>query len=152
MAGDLTSEAWQERLESLITDWSQEQVDYACGLVAQFLAGFTKKELYEEAMRRRQMLYPVQTVQDAADLDTDPQLAASSRRGEHYARMHHPCIGEKCRIDRIWRFRLSATPDVVQVPAPLLGQHNDYVLSELLGLSQADIDRLTMAGVVVAVT
>jgi crotonobetainyl-CoA:carnitine CoA-transferase CaiB-like acyl-CoA transferase len=50
------------------------------------------------------------------------------------------------------RFRLSATPDVVQVPAPLLGQHNDYVLSELLGFSQADINCLTMAGVVVAVT
>jgi hypothetical protein len=67
MAGELTSEAWQGRLESLITDWSQEQVDYACGLVAQCLAGFTKKELYEEAIRRRQMLYPVQTVQDARD-------------------------------------------------------------------------------------
>jgi crotonobetainyl-CoA:carnitine CoA-transferase CaiB-like acyl-CoA transferase len=84
-------------------------------------------------------------VQDAADLDTDPQLA----HRQHYARMQHPRIGENV-IDR-YGFRLSATPDVVQVPAPLLGQHNDYVLSELLGLSQADINRLTMAGVVVAV-
>jgi crotonobetainyl-CoA:carnitine CoA-transferase CaiB-like acyl-CoA transferase len=45
----------------------------------------------------------------------------------------------------------SATPDAVRVPAPLLGQHNDDVLGELLRLSQADIDRLTTAGVVVAV-
>jgi crotonobetainyl-CoA:carnitine CoA-transferase CaiB-like acyl-CoA transferase len=88
---------------------------------------------------------PAAVVHDAAGLDTDPQLV----HRQHYARMQHPRIGENV-IDR-YGFRLSATPDAVQVPAPLLGQHTDYVLGELLKLSQADIDRLTTAGVVVAV-
>jgi len=30
----------------------------------------------------------------------------------------------------------------VSEPAPLLGQHNDYVLGEILGLDAAEIQRL----------
>ena len=33
-------------------------------------------------------------------------------------------------------------------PAPMLGQHNGYVLGEILGLSTADIDRLVEEEVV----
>jgi crotonobetainyl-CoA:carnitine CoA-transferase CaiB-like acyl-CoA transferase len=65
---------------------------------------------------------------------------------QHYVRVDHPKIGTNV-IDN-YGFRLSATPGGVRQPAPLLGQHNDYVLGELLGLSQEEIARLTQAGVI----
>jgi crotonobetainyl-CoA:carnitine CoA-transferase CaiB-like acyl-CoA transferase len=39
-------------------------------------------------------------------------------------------------------WRMSATPASVHRAAPLLGEHNDYVLGELLGLSAAERQRL----------
>jgi crotonobetainyl-CoA:carnitine CoA-transferase CaiB-like acyl-CoA transferase len=43
--------------------------------------------------------------------------------------------------------RLSATPAVIERPAPLYGQHTDEVLRELLGLTGDEIDALRHAGV-----
>jgi benzylsuccinate CoA-transferase BbsF subunit len=44
-------------------------------------------------------------------------------------------------------FRLSATPGVLERPAPLLGQHTRDVLHDLLGLDDARIDALEADGV-----
>jgi crotonobetainyl-CoA:carnitine CoA-transferase CaiB-like acyl-CoA transferase len=41
---------------------------------------------------------------------------------------------------------MSATPCAVQSPGPLLGQHTDEVLSEVLGLSTSEIATLRDAG------
>lgn len=38
--------------------------------------------------------------------------------------------------------RLSETPGGIRRPAPLLGEHNDYVFGDLLGLSKDEIERL----------
>ena len=40
-----------------------------------------------------------------------------------------------------WPIRFSGMPIRMQ-PAPLLGQHNDYVLGKLLGLSKTEIEQL----------
>jgi len=45
-------------------------------------------------------------------------------------------------------WRMSATPASIHRAAPLLGEHNDYVLGELLGLSKAERERLIAAKVV----
>jgi len=45
-------------------------------------------------------------------------------------------------------WRMSATPAAVHRAAPLLGEHNDYVLGELLGLSAGERQRLIEAKVV----
>jgi crotonobetainyl-CoA:carnitine CoA-transferase CaiB-like acyl-CoA transferase len=37
---------------------------------------------------------------------------------------------------------MSATPASIHHAAPLLGEHNDYVLGELLGLSAVERQRL----------
>ena len=41
----------------------------------------------------------------------------------------------------------SSTPAGIPGPAPLLGQHTDYVVQELLGLSAAEAQRLGEEGV-----
>jgi benzylsuccinate CoA-transferase BbsF subunit len=85
---------------------------------------------------------PAAIVHNAQALDADPQLA----HRQHYARLQHPKIGLNV-IDN-YGFRLSTTPGGVQHPSPLLGQHNAYVLGDLLGMSAADIARLQETGVV----
>lgn len=44
--------------------------------------------------------------------------------------------------------RLSRTPGAIVAPGPLLGEHTDTVLRDVLGLEPAEIDRLRAAGVV----
>jgi crotonobetainyl-CoA:carnitine CoA-transferase CaiB-like acyl-CoA transferase len=45
-------------------------------------------------------------------------------------------------------FKLSKTPGKIDYPAPFLGQDNQEILSELLGYSEDDINRLSDEGVV----
>jgi formyl-CoA transferase len=45
-------------------------------------------------------------------------------------------------------FRASATPPAIHRPAPLLGEHTAEVLTEVLGLSPAEISRLAAEGVI----
>ncbi len=140
MAGDLMSEEWQERLESLVTDWEQEHVDYAHDIVAQFVAGFTKKELYEEAIRRRQMLYPVQTVRDARE---DRQLLDR----QYFIDVDVPALGRTLTYPGA-PYRMSATPWRMGRPAPRLGEHNAAIYRDMLGLSEADLASLRQERVI----
>ncbi len=60
--------------------------------------------------------------------------------------VEHPLMGTKHVLGPPWR--LSKTPARIVRPGPLLGQHNDYVLGELLGMPKDEIERLTAAEVV----
>jgi CoA:oxalate CoA-transferase len=44
--------------------------------------------------------------------------------------------------------RLSETPGKVYAPAPLLGEHSETVLKEILGYAQVEIDTLKQEGVI----
>jgi crotonobetainyl-CoA:carnitine CoA-transferase CaiB-like acyl-CoA transferase len=44
--------------------------------------------------------------------------------------------------------RLSETPVAYGLPPPLLGQHTDEVLAQVLGMAHAEIERLRRDGVV----
>lgn len=46
-------------------------------------------------------------------------------------------------------WHLTASPPEVLRPTPRLGEHNDYVFGELLGLDEAEVARLVEAGVLV---
>ena len=43
-------------------------------------------------------------------------------------------------------FRLSKTPGKLRSPAPLLGEHTEYVTKEILGLNDDEIADLMVAG------
>ena len=85
---------------------------------------------------------PAHRVSTSADLFSDPQLEA---RG-HFIRLEHPVSGQ-VPVESS-RLRLSATPSRVTHPGPTLGQHNDRVLRDLLGLDDDEIARLAMAGAI----
>jgi crotonobetainyl-CoA:carnitine CoA-transferase CaiB-like acyl-CoA transferase len=81
-------------------------------------------------------------VRDGRDLVTgDPQLAA---RG-FYPTQVHPLAGE-VQVEGIVA-HLEATPGRLASPAPLLGQHTDELLEEILGLDHDRIRRLHEQGV-----
>jgi crotonobetainyl-CoA:carnitine CoA-transferase CaiB-like acyl-CoA transferase len=60
--------------------------------------------------------------------------------------MAHPRAGKVRMVGA--PVRLSETPGSVRTPAPLLGEHTDAVLRELLGLETAQIETLRAAGVI----
>ena len=45
-------------------------------------------------------------------------------------------------------WRLGAEPLMVSMPAPTLGEHNQLVLEEMLGLSEQEVELLAEAGII----
>ncbi len=84
---------------------------------------------------------PAGVVETAEDLlDKDPQL---KQRG-FFKELDHPEIGKQ----RVYgpSFILSKSPGDVS-HAPLLGEHNEYVFKEILGMSDEDISGLVVENV-----
>ena len=72
---------------------------------------------------------------------SDPQL----RHRGHFVALDHPLMGE-CFYERNG-FRLSDADAGYGRTSPLLGEHNEFILGELLGVPKSEIDRLAEAGV-----
>ncbi|HEX2171067.1 MAG TPA: CoA transferase [Dehalococcoidia bacterium] len=98
---------------------------------------------WEAAATLQRAGVPAGPVCDAVDLiERDRHLA---ERG-FYQVVDHPEIGP-APVDRS-PIRLSRTPGSIRARAPLLGEHTEYVLGQVLGLPQEEIDRLLIEGVV----
>ena len=85
---------------------------------------------------------PAFTAYSSKDLSEDTNLNAA----DFFVNLEHPEVGRRQHVGIPWR--MSATPCAVQQPAPRLGEHTDYVLSDILGYSGDDITRLKNDGVV----
>ena len=85
---------------------------------------------------------PVGAINDVAQVVEHPQVKARGALLE----VEHPEAG-KVRMVRS-PVRLSGMGDMRTTPAPLLGQHTDDVLREVLGLSADEIARLREAGAI----
>jgi crotonobetainyl-CoA:carnitine CoA-transferase CaiB-like acyl-CoA transferase len=84
---------------------------------------------------------PVSAVFDTEELRQDQFL----RQHQMFVEVDHPAWGKV--IIPGSPIRLADSPVEVH-PAPLLGQHNEEVYRELLGLSHADIEELKAACVI----
>ena len=79
-------------------------------------------------------------VADFADVSADEQLAFR----QHFVRLEHPFLG-KGDYERNG-IRFSAAPTGYDRPGPTLGQDNDWVLGDLLGLDSVEVERLRDLG------
>ncbi len=120
-AGRLKNKA---RLDRLVEDWTKEHT-------AEKVVALLQGEGVAAGV-----------VQDASDLAKDPQL---KERG-FFVELEHPELGKT--ISDAVPVRLSTTPARYSRAAPLMGQDNDYVYRELLGMSEGEVAKLRQQGVV----
>lgn len=67
------------------------------------------------------------------------------RERELYGQVEHPALGIEPIFNLMWK--LSRTPGAIRRHAPLLGEHNQRVFGDILGLSRDEIKRLEEAEV-----
>ena len=72
----------------------------------------------------------------STDLAEDPHLNAQ----DYFVRLPHPEVGQQTHTGIPWH--LTHSPNGVQAPAPLLGQHTDQVMAKILGYSAQEITQL----------
>jgi len=108
----------QEELDEFISKWTSQHTDYEVTEALQRVGVATAPSLSGEMVSK------------------DPH---SQERGL-FVEVDHPELGKRLVVGPPWK--LSTTPARVRRSAPLLGEHNQYVLGELLGMSQDEIAQL----------
>jgi formyl-CoA transferase len=108
------------------------------GLVAQWTSSLPAEETEAACIAHD---VPVATAYTAADIFADPHVAA---RGDLVS-VDDPVIGPVRQQAPFPRF--VGEPPAVPTGAPKLGEHTRQVLGELLGLDDAELDRLAREGV-----
>ena len=111
----------QEKIDAIVERWTREREPVEATRILQ---------------RAGVAALPVET---SLTLSSDPHVL---ERGV-LTRVTHPVVGERIIVGAPWKMEGAG----VRGPAPLIGQHNDYVLGEILGMSSEEIDRLTQDGV-----
>jgi crotonobetainyl-CoA:carnitine CoA-transferase CaiB-like acyl-CoA transferase len=126
---DLAVNEWMERNERLIVVSLPVSEDVTCAVAAAGAAGLA---LWD---RRRTGV--------GGRIDVAPPPPGSPSRGEPDGATLEPVSTRNGTIE-IPRphWRLSESPAHIRLPAPALGEHNLYVLQELLGLSEGEIAAL----------
>ena len=146
-----TEEEWQSLCRALgNTDWSSDPRFtnkrsrlFNSRELDRLVGNWTRRHSREEITRLLQQhgvaAMPVMNIEDQF---TDSHWQAR----EAYVDIEHPHAGTEWLYGMPWL--LSDTPGSVRTPAPLLGQHNEYVFCQLLGMSVKELERLQAAQVV----
>jgi crotonobetainyl-CoA:carnitine CoA-transferase CaiB-like acyl-CoA transferase len=109
----------------------------------EFIGAWTSQRTQRAAAHALQAAgVPAAPVLRIPDLMADEHLRA---RG-FWETVSHPAAGTWDMEGVTWR--MSRTPGHVRVPPPMYGEHNDWVLRDLLGLDDAAIAALEAEGVV----
>jgi len=109
------------------------------GIVAEWCRERTAAEI-EDVMNRAQV--PVCRAYSIRDIFADPHYSA---RGD-IVDVEDPEIG-RVKMQAVYP-RFSRTPGAIRRGAPKLGEHNQEIYGELLGLGPAEIDQLRRDGVI----
>jgi benzylsuccinate CoA-transferase BbsF subunit len=106
------------------------------------VAAWTRRRTAEDVMRLLQGAgVEAGVVSNFEDLIHDPQLV--HRR--HFREVDHPVVGRHlCETNAI---RFSHDAEEIRRPAPCLGEHNELVYRELLGMSADEYAELAADGV-----
>ena len=139
----LRSFDWATRytVDNLLTDPElSRQIDQVSEIVSRFLKTKTKAELFHGAFERRILLTSSNT---AEDLSEDEQL----RSRDFFVTLEHDDLGRGIRYPGQIA-RVDGQPVKPRTRAPRIGEHNEEVYGQLLGLSPAELVRLRQIGVI----
>jgi benzylsuccinate CoA-transferase BbsE subunit len=123
----------------LVATW-KDRLAHIDEVLLNFLAGHTKRELYEEGQRRGLLIAPAN---DPKDIFENPQL--NYRRW--FTPLEHSDLGTAITYPGP-PYRLSETPWRIQRPAPRVGEHNEEIYSGELGISKEQLAVLSAARVI----
>jgi crotonobetainyl-CoA:carnitine CoA-transferase CaiB-like acyl-CoA transferase len=115
-----------------------ERVDEVEGAVA---AWTSSRQPVDVAEQLQSLGIEAVPVADFGDVFADPQLDFR----DHFVELEHPKLGPGAYEHN--GFRLSDAPAGYDRPGPVLGEHNDAVLGDILGLSVAELEALAVDGV-----
>lgn len=115
----------QDELDRMLTSWTTGKT-----------AGDIERQLQARGV-------PAHVSAASADVVADPQL----RHRGHFVTVSHKIHGTT--VVEGPRFLLSRTPGKVSRAAPVLGEHNNFVLSNLLGYSPERVAALDMEGALI---
>ncbi len=108
--------------------------------IQRFFNTMTKREIYAGALKRRLLLAPVA---DVADIAADEHLKARN----FFIPVQDDTLGRTLTLPGPFA-KLSETPIGPPGRAPRLGEHNQQVLGDLLGLSADRLSRLRNSGAI----
>jgi len=117
----------------------KEHEDELDPLVAAWTVNHTPEEVMSLMQAARVAAGVVATGEDV--MDRDPQL----KHRRVFRELDHPEIGKYHGI--VPAFDLSKCPAEIE-RAPLLGEHNDYALKNILGMSDEEVEELIREGIV----
>jgi len=123
-----------------MTALTQEVCDRMESLVGKFFLANTKQKLYESAISRGIMLYPVSSPKDIVE---DVQLASR----EYWESAAHPELDSQLTYPGGFA-KYSDIPKRSRRRAPLIGESNQEIYERELGLSQKEMSTLRQAGVI----
>jgi benzylsuccinate CoA-transferase BbsF subunit len=114
----------QEELDRLIEEWTQ---------------ALTPQEVEEKLQRNGIAAIPSF---NSEELYFSPHLEERN----FWVKVKHPVIGEQTVVAPPWK--LSETPAEITRPSPLMGEHNQHVFGDLLGMSESEIQDLVREKVI----
>lgn len=109
------------------------------GIVGEFMAGKTKAELLELALKRGLLIAPVTTIEEVVN---SPQLAAR----EFWTEIHHPELGRPIRYPGPFA-KFGRSPIQQRRRPPMVGEHNREIYSQL-GYSETQLESMRLRGVI----
>jgi len=119
---------------------TQAQADHMEATVAKFFAKRTKAEIYGQALKRRFLTFPVSS---PADILGNQQL--ESRR--FFQKIPHPELNDSVTYPGAF-VKSTASDYGVRSRPPLIGEHNEAIYLNELGLSKNELTMLKEAGIV----
>jgi crotonobetainyl-CoA:carnitine CoA-transferase CaiB-like acyl-CoA transferase len=133
-AQDLIDSAWDD------PEYRAANADHLFDVLDEWIKDKSRDEILERAQLLRQ---PYASVRRPEELFEDEQLI---ERG-YFVEVEHPELGRRFRYPGA-PYRFSATPWRVYRRPPLIGEHNQAILCDELGLDVAEIATLTAEGVI----
>jgi crotonobetainyl-CoA:carnitine CoA-transferase CaiB-like acyl-CoA transferase len=116
------------------------EYDRARGIVSSFTAAHTKAELLRLAIEKGFLFAPISTIEDVME---SPQLRAR----DYFQEVEHP------ELERSFRYpgpfaKFSETPIQYRRRPPLVGEHNQEVYRDMLGMAARELAQLQERGMI----
>ena len=108
-------------------------------IIEDWLKDFTIDEAVEKILAVGCPAAPINTIDRVV---ADPHIGGAR---EMFVELPHPTAGNMKVCGN--QIKLSGTPVQFNIPAPLLGQHNEQILGEMLGMDAAQVQALKDEGV-----